>query len=184
MVRLIQSRYIDETVRLGGITSRLYMSFHSIFPADAVFWWELALQEKQHAALLDSWRQCFLETRLRTAEIVESLLFVMEKNNRLEQILDSVNELFLSRAEALSFALELEESTESLHFHKDIAVKLKPQFPGRYKGLQNGDRKHSRVIQKYMLSNDQLRTTVNISTKGLSRTAKLIGDLALAVFNR
>ena len=42
----------EESINLELNVSEIYSLFHSCFADDANFWWKLALEEKDHAALI------------------------------------------------------------------------------------------------------------------------------------
>jgi len=43
---------IEKAIQLELNVAELYIRFHKLFPSDASFWWKLAIEEKNHAALL------------------------------------------------------------------------------------------------------------------------------------
>lgn len=45
---------LNESIKLELNVAELYMLFYEIFPEDSNFWWDLSLEEKNHASLLRS----------------------------------------------------------------------------------------------------------------------------------
>jgi len=67
-------RLIDEAIKLELNMAELYLSFHNRFSEDAGFWWKLTIEEKNHASLLKSGKQYFLDAGMFSSELVgESL---------------------------------------------------------------------------------------------------------------
>ncbi|MCG6533786.1 MAG: hypothetical protein L7F78_03655, partial [Syntrophales bacterium LBB04] len=54
---------VDEAVTLELNISELYLYFYHSFPDDSDLWWKLALEEKNHGALLRSGREHFIKIK-------------------------------------------------------------------------------------------------------------------------
>ncbi len=51
------SQLIREAIQLELNVAKLYLLFHDLFPEDGDFWWQLVIEEENHAALLKTVEQ-------------------------------------------------------------------------------------------------------------------------------
>ncbi len=149
------NQLIEEAIKLELNVAKIYLSFHHRFPEDASFWWKMALEEKNHAALLKDWKQHFLYAGMFPRELTgESLEILVNMNSTLKGILRQEKEAPPSRAVAFNLALKLEESAGEVHFqnakkktgHLSEALKL-------FQSLNDADKKHADRIRSYMNKN-------------------------------
>lgn len=143
---------IEEATRLEINVAKVYLSFHHRFPEDANFWWKIAIEEENHAALLLSGEQYFLDAGMFPVELVDtSLATLINLNNELERILRHESEDPPARAAAFNLAIMLEESAGEVHFqhamheteHPSEAIKL-------FQSLNEADVDHADRIRNYM----------------------------------
>ena len=150
-------RLIEEAIKLEFNMAEVYLSFHHRFPEDADFWWDMALEEKNHASLLRSGEQFFLDAGLFPVEIVgTSLGALVNLNCELECILKQEMEFPpLGRAFAFNLAIKLEESAGEIHFqhamqqteHPSEAIKL-------FQSLNEDNKDHADRMHSYMRQKD------------------------------
>lgn len=143
---------IEESTRMELNVAKVYLSFHHRFVEDASFWWKIALEEENHAALLLSGKQYFLDAGMFPSELVEtSLATLKDLNSELECIIRYEEESPLSRIAAFNLAIKLEESVGELHYqhamheteHPSEAIKL-------FQSLNEADVDHADRIRNYM----------------------------------
>ena len=144
---------IDEAIKLELNVADIYLSFHYRFPEDAGFWWKIAIEEKNHAALLRNGKQFFLDAGMFPDELVDtSLEALVGVNNELERILQQEKgDDPPSREAALNLAIKLEELAGEIHFqnamqqaqHPSEAIKL-------FQNLNEDDKDHADRIRNYM----------------------------------
>lgn len=155
---------IEEATWLELNVAEIYFSFHHRFIEDANFWWKLVIEEKNHAALLVSGKQYFLDAGLFPKELVGASLATMKNlNNELERIIRQEKESPLPRNAAFNLAIKLEESVGEVHFqhamheteHPSDAIKL-------FQSLNEADLDHADRIRSYMrqksIGGDQSQT--------------------------
>lgn len=145
---------IEEAIKLELNVSRVYRNFHRMFPQDADFWWRLSIEEKNHAALLESGKRSFLAAGMFPAELVgNSLEALINANHELQSILKDGTPP--SRAAALNIALDLEELAGEIHFQNAIQQADNPSDAIKlFRTLNKNDKDHADRIRKYMLQND------------------------------
>lgn len=143
---------IEEAIKLELNVAEIYLSFHYRFPEDANFWWKIAIEEKNHAALLKNGKQFFLDAGMFPSELVgDSLEALVDANNKLENILRQEKEAHPPRAAALNLAIKLEELAGEVHFQNAMQ---KAKYPSEaiqlFQSLNEDDKDHANRIRNYM----------------------------------
>ena len=151
-----QCKLIDEAIKLEMNMAELYISFHNNFPEDSAFWWKIATEEEDHAALLKNEKQHFLDTGKFASKLVgESLEALVELNSSMEGILRREMESpSLERNLAFKLAIRLEESAGEVHLQHAIQ---QPESPSEaiklFQRLNEADMNHATRIRNYMRMN-------------------------------
>jgi len=145
------AQLIDEAFKLELNVAALYMSFHHTFPEDSSFWWNLALEEKNHAALLKTGMQHFMQHGLFPYQIVNTTVeALVQANNELERLLEKQKETPLSRESAFNLAIKLEESAGEIHFQYAMEKEPDSLAMKLFASLNKDDKDHVRRIREYM----------------------------------
>ncbi len=156
-MRIEFSKLIEEAIRLELNVSELYLVFHSSFKEDMNFWWTLAIEEKNHAALLknlESFATHLSEIPLPKKEISTSEL--REINLRLEKLIPQYKDSPPSREEALKLAYSLETSAGESHFQEFAHEESGSNISKIFKQLNQSDVNHARRIKDYAEAHDML----------------------------
>lgn len=145
-------RVLDAAIELELNVSRLYRRFHHALVEDSHFWWELCLEEKNHANLLRSAAKIAAASRQRPVgllpDTIEELTAV---NRRIEGVLAQRPEEFpRDRAEAFRLAVELEGSVGELHFQRFMAMPPANKIGKVFQDLNRDDKDHEVRILRYM----------------------------------
>ena len=146
-------RLIDESIKLERNIASLYMLFYGAFPEDLNFWWQLTLEESNHAALLESGRDYFIPADgLFPCQIISTNLeSLTEINSEVEILLKEYKQLTPSRELAFNLALRLEGSAGELHFQQTVTEeKSNSEILELFKKLNKEDKDHALRIRKYM----------------------------------
>ena len=99
-------RIADESIELELNLAKLYTNFSHIFQKDSNFWWNLSLEEKNHAAMLKSVREYFMPADVYPPEILSSKLQpLVETNQMLEKLLKDHKDAPPSRESAFNLYL-------------------------------------------------------------------------------
>ena len=69
---------LQVSIHLELQVSELYLLYHETFQQDKDFWWKMALEEKNHAALLKSGR-LYLEMGMFPAELIHGKIEVLNE---------------------------------------------------------------------------------------------------------
>ncbi len=145
------SRILDETIQLELNVADLYLSFAQAFSEDKDFWLPLALEEKNHAALLTSGKLESLDKGHFPAKALTTNLGALIKvNKEINALVKKHQRKPPSRAAAFEIAIKVEESTGEIDFScfmEQEAGSLAPKFFGR---VNSEDRDHGRRLRNYM----------------------------------
>lgn len=146
------SRLLESSIEFELNASRLYMLYSEAFADDNSFWWQLAMEEKNHAALLKSGR-LYLGKGILPDDIVGTNLAAMDEANAgVLQITDNWRVSPMGRDEAYRFALRLEESAVELHFQHLLDKKTDEKVIKIFQNLNRNDRDHADRIRLLMES--------------------------------
>jgi len=158
MTELIK-QFLDESIQLELNLSDLYQLFYAKFPEDSEFWWQLSLEEVNHAALIRSINDIFLPENILPHGVIQT------QNSELHQLNSSVRERISryktdtpSRYEAFFYAYELENSAGEAHYESFMN-----EIPGSnvekiFQKLNGDDKNHAARIEHYMKLNNIVNT--------------------------
>ncbi len=147
---------IEESIRIELQVSELYLLFFNCFPLDKGFWWKIALEEKNHAALIRSLGEFPEQLEEFQESLFSSSMIELEKtNSMLRSLIEKFEAEPPDRETAFNTALEIEESAGELHYQgfiedeKDSDMKIVQIF----RKLNREDKDHSVRIRSYMQKN-------------------------------
>ncbi len=144
---------IEEAILLELNIAELYMLFYRLFPGDSEFWWELAMEEQNHAALLKTARQMSkAEVRIPMEMLPAGVEELVSSNIRIR---NAVKEFEISpdRNRAFQFALLAENGAGELHYDTFMKNVADSQVASVFKKLNGDDIDHAERIRKYMIDN-------------------------------
>ena len=142
---------IDESIQLELNVSALYKIFHAAFPGDADFWWELLIEEENHAALIRSIKETFMPAGKFSDKMFLNSLEALKKHNlELCNLIKKYRYVIPSREGAFNTALEVELSACELHFQKFLDKKEKSHIEKIFEQLNRDDKDHVKRIRSYM----------------------------------
>jgi rubrerythrin len=142
---------LEEAIELELNVAELYLFFSYHFPEDNDFWWKLALEEKNHAALLKSGQQYFVEANLFPEEILSCKLDILIRiNQKIKNFITKFQETPPCRETALQVALELEQSAGEVHFQTAMEILPTSKALEMFQYLNRDDKDHAARIQAYM----------------------------------
>ncbi len=142
---------IDEFIEIELNVADLYLMFHKLFPPDADFWWQLVLEEKNHAALIKSIKNISQQLGGFPHSLFTSpLKDVKATNKKIISIIIKYKVKSPSRDEAFNTALELEQSAGELHYQKFMVENLSIGINKILKDLNADDKDHANRIRSYM----------------------------------
>ena len=142
---------IEESIKIELNVSDIYLIFHTLFPDDADFWWELVLEEQNHAALLRSGKDYFEPVHQFPHNLLdENLREIKAANNKLFTLHEKFKKNPPSRKEAFNAALNIEISAGELHFQKFMDKTSSSRIEEIFRILNKDDKEHAARISDYM----------------------------------
>lgn len=148
---------VDEAINLELNVAKLYLRFKELFPEDSNFWWNLALEETNHAALLRSGRESFMSVGMYPSELAAVTAVTVEalgeENNEILRLLEEFKVNPPSRESAFHLAINQEESAGEIHFQRAMEILPSSEALELFQHLNNDDKDHARRLRTYMNSN-------------------------------
>lgn len=140
---------LEEAINLEMNVSDIYMMFSNSFPDDREFWWQLCVEEKNHAALLKAGIE-FVSANMFPEELLFARIEDLQKvNSELTRIKEEYGLRPPSRHEALRLALKLEDSAGESHFQLVMENEADSAAAKLFQKLNDDDKDHSRRIRMY-----------------------------------
>lgn len=142
---------IDESVKLELNVSRLYSIFYDFYLEDSDFWWELQMEEKNHASLLKSIKEFFVPYgKIPEGLLVKELETLKQSNLEIESIIQQVIDNTPTREECFDIALELEHSASETHYQMFMDTNTGDKFSEVIQTLNREDKDHALRIENYI----------------------------------
>ena len=144
------SELINEAVKLELNVSELYLVCQAAFSEDSEFWWKLAIEEKNHAALLKNLESFSLQLSEVPSFIEEvSINDLRKTNDHIEGLILRYRDTPPDREEAFSLAHEMEQSAGEIHFQDFSYDGSGSQIAKIFKHLNQSDVDHAKRIKEY-----------------------------------
>jgi rubrerythrin len=143
-------RVLQESIELELKIAELYQLFHNVFPQDNEFWWNLILEEKNHAALLRTLKEVFLPIGKFPVRLLSTSLHEFQQTNAaITETLQKCRAVPPSRTEAYHIAYALEQSAAELHYQKFMANAPDSDIDRLFQQLNNHDKDHAARLRIY-----------------------------------
>ncbi len=141
---------LEKAINLELYVSELYMLYYRKFPEDSTFWWQLAIEEQNHAALLKTvWQMNRAELKipgeLLGAGIEELELSIQSVRQAIHEI-----ESHPDRNRAFHFAYLTEVGAGEYHFNAFMKYSAESRLTDVFRRLNGADTDHAKRIVKYM----------------------------------
>lgn len=148
-------KLIDESITLEKNIGRLYEVFAKLFPEDKNFWWELVLEEKNHAAILRAGKESYLEVNFFPDDILANSPEKLSSiNKELKLLIDKFEKKSVSRETAFTIAYKLEKTAGEIHFQEYMDKKPESEMDRIFQQLNRDDKDHAERILSYMENNN------------------------------
>jgi len=148
------TQLITESIKLELNIADLYMIFCAIFPEDYGFWYQLHMEEKNHASIIQGAREAWLSGKEFPLEILSpNVDELMRLNTKLASLLEEYSENFPSKEIASNMALALEESAGEVHFQNAMEQPPSSTLVEIFQMLNGDDKEHASRIRTYMRDN-------------------------------
>jgi hypothetical protein len=143
-------KLIDEAIRLELNVGELYLLFYRLFPEDETFWWKIAIEEENHAALLKTVRQMGSIHVALPMDLLPAGIEELRDSNRL--ILQALEDFEKrpDRDRAFHLAHQIENSAGELHYNMFMKDAPPSTVTDMFKKLNGHDLDHAQRIIQYM----------------------------------
>jgi len=144
-------RIVEESISLELNVSELYGLFYRMFEEDKDFWWELKMEEINHATLLKAAKDVFSDSHKFPQELIsDSWQTLLDANNDLLKMIDDFSKNPPSRETAFNTALKIEVCAGELHFQEAMEQTEGSEILKILQKLNKEDKDHEKRIRAYM----------------------------------
>lgn len=143
---------LEEAIALELNVYELYIFYHKTFTEDKSFWLQMAMEEKEHAALLELARDFF---PFFPEEIIYNNLDVLKKTNKdIKETIARYKKQLPSRNEGYHYAINLENSAYELHYQLLATQKSDSEKIQTFQKLNTDDKDHAKRIEELLKKKD------------------------------
>lgn len=139
---------IDEAIELELNMAKLYGTFSEYLNKDRAFWFRIAIEEKNHAALLKTGKDFIRFDKFPSGLLPDNLEFLKKSNQKVMEAIKT----FLknsNREQAFNLAIELEKSAGEKHFQLFMEEDAKDYISKIFQKLNLADKNHEQRIKAY-----------------------------------
>ncbi len=141
----------DEAIKMELNVARLYELFSELYKDSRDFWSQLANEERNHAALLQSGKDEFVQQRLFPAQLLCADLEQLQQVNRaIGQSIADYRTSPPSETEAFREAIELENQAQEYHFQRFMEKSVDSRAAKLFQRLCASDKDHALRIREYV----------------------------------
>ena len=141
---------LEEAIRLELLVGELYLLFSRQHRQDEPFWWKLALEEENHAALLKTVQKMdAARVPVPTSLLPEKLEVLMESTAAVEKTIEEFEEN-PDRTRAFQVAYEIETSAGEVHYNDFMTAEGNSHVIKVFRKLNGDDVDHAQRIRAYM----------------------------------
>ncbi len=145
-----QIEILELAIQLELNMSKLYQYYCSIFEKDKNFWWQMVIEEKNHAAILKSSVE-FLDLDQLPEDFVYKNIKELDQSNHL--ILEKIKQFkqnIPTKKEAYGFAIQMENISFEIHFQKKMIEKNNSKLIQVFQKLNELDLNHAQRINNLL----------------------------------
>ncbi len=153
-MQVTHQKHLDESIQLELNLATLYTIFNDSFAEDEDFWWELAMEERGHAALLQQEKKEPQQSEFFPNNLLaKELQSLIDANAEIAQLISNYKTNPPSRSEALQTALDLEKAAGESHFQQFLDSPTNSAAANIFKQLNQDDCNHAARILEYREKN-------------------------------
>lgn len=141
-------KYLEEAIKIELNTAKLYFVFSDYFKEDYDFWWTIANEELNHAALLKTSIEYVKLNNLPEEVILNNIGEMIDLNKKIDEVI----ELFKSnpsRQTSFEIALNIETSAGESHFQELMSTHTDNEIIKLFQYLNREDINHYDRIKSY-----------------------------------
>ena len=153
-MQVTHQKHLDESIQLELNLATLYTIFNDAFSEDEDFWWELAMEERGHAALLQQEKKEPQQNEFFPNNLLaKELQSLVDANAAIAQLISNYKTNPPSRGEALQTAIDLEMAAGESHFQHFLDSPTNSAAANIFKQLNQDDCNHAARILEYRNNN-------------------------------
>ena len=142
---------LEASIELELQIAKLYMFFYHEIPQDSDFWWNLMLEEQNHAALLRSIKDVFAPRGSIPENLMaESLACISKSCEWLKHWHKHYSRSPPTRTQAFNLALGIECSAAEMHFQRFMDKEPVSRVEEVFQQLNAEDKDHAQRLIDYM----------------------------------
>ncbi len=146
---------IDEAIRLEINMFKLYTLFQELFPEDALFWKELASEEKNHVLILKKIKPFLPYDQEFSDEFFPNHIDTLIQTNRKVDLLIQELKQNPDRETAFREAIKMENSAGELHYQNMMSKETNSKLANIFRKLSFDDNDHASRIKHYFLKEEE-----------------------------
>jgi ferritin len=148
-------KHLDESIKLELNLAKLYTLLNDHLTEDEDFWWQLAMEERGHASLLQQEKKQpqpmeFFPDNL----LAKDLQSLIDTNEKISALITAYTAVPPSRTEAFQTALDIEMAAGESHFQQFLDSPANTFSSKIFQQLNQEDRDHAERIRAYMKANN------------------------------
>jgi hypothetical protein len=144
------TQYINVAINLELKVSELYHLFSKAFANDREFWWQLEIEEKNHASLLKSGKDFNEYDKFPNEIFPDKLELLQDSLSKVNSLIESFNSNW-TRKQAFDTAIFIENSAGEIHFQNFMHSEDKSQIADIFRKLNREDSDHASRIKEYKI---------------------------------
>ncbi len=146
--------FLKESIELELNIGDLYQLFSVKFPEDYDFWWKISIEEMNHAALIESINDVFINEGIEPMDSIEIQTKDLHRMNiSVKSRIERYKLVPPTRLEAFKYGLKLENSAGESHFEIFMTSVSDSPVVKIFQKLNGEDKNHAVRIENYMKTN-------------------------------
>ena len=143
----------EESIQIEMNVAALYLSFSEQLSADTDFWWQLHLEEKNHAMLIRAAADSFIKRGKFPTGLVNNYAEELRKTNtKIERMVHRYKTTPLTRCEACRIALQIEDDAGEIHYERFMEKEAEGTLNAVLQKLNRDDKEHGIRIRQHLKS--------------------------------
>jgi len=141
---------INESIRLEKNVGQLYKFFHLNFPEDQDFWWQIYMEEQNHASLIAGMKHTVLIKKDIPEELFDFAIDDLRATNLLiSKLIENYKSQKPERAETFKTAWKLENTAGEMHIQNIAESQSDFEMIKIFQKLNADDKDHALRIKAY-----------------------------------
>ncbi|MBI5049661.1 MAG: rubrerythrin family protein [Nitrospirae bacterium] len=141
---------LEECIAIELNVGNLYLFFYNNIPHSGDFWWQLSIEEGNHAALLKGYLGKIREKDFLSKIFFSEMEELKKTNTYIKKLYKKYQEKIPSLEEACKTALKLEGMVGEQHYQTLVTISSESPLIQIMQKLNSSDKNHMDRIAEYM----------------------------------